>query len=450
MSGGQASPSSAATITPELRDDAPGARARQIGLATLGPGIVFALTVVGMGDFVANSALGATHAYAFLWLLVVSVVFRFVWLDTAARYVLASGEGLIDGFARLGRPIVYALFVMAPILCHLTNLARIVLVGEAAQMLIPLPVARGAAWYSLCFTGIALVVVLRGGYPWLEVFCKWLIAALGGGLLAAALLSGPDPASIARGLIPSIPAGIDPRTTLLMVTALVGTEAGSMTNLTYASFLREKGWRDASAFPLQRRDLLFSVGAIFVVGLLTQVAATNTLYGTGVRLENARDLSRVIADRLGTVGAVLFAIGLWGKVFSSSVGVTTGYSLIITEIGRRYVPGLRRRGYDALPGIHQHDHDVMFRWTAALLLISPLYVLLTDWKPVMLVLIGQSAMVVMIPVLSLGLIRLTRMRDRMGHYVSGPLRLGLLMVLTAVSLWFLWRNAVEWIGIWRA
>jgi Mn2+/Fe2+ NRAMP family transporter len=428
------------------RANAPPARPRQTPLSTLGPGIVFVLTVVGMGDFVTNSALGATHAYAFLWMLAMGVAFRFVWLDTSARYVLVTGESLIEGFARLGRPIVVVLFLVAPLLCHLTNLARVVLIGEAAQLLVPLPGAHGAAWYSLAFTAIALATVLRGGYAWLETFCKWLIFALGVGLLAAAVLSRPDPLMVARGLIPSIPPGSDTRATLLMLTALIGTEAGSLTNLTYASFLHEKGWRDASALPLQRRDLLISVGAIFVVGLLTQIAATNTLFGAGVRLENARDLAQVIAGRLGAAGVVLFALGIWGKIFSSSVGVTTGYSLIITELGRRYIPGLRRAAADNAPSDTRRDRDPMFRWTAALLLISPLYVLLTDWKPVMLVLIGQSAMVLLMPVFSFGLVRLTRRQERMGAYVSGPLRTGALLLMTAVSLWILWRNAVEWIA----
>jgi Mn2+/Fe2+ NRAMP family transporter len=446
MSAGRTEPAQAATIAAG-HAGAPAARGRRALLASLGPGLVFALTVVGMGDFVANSSLGATHGYAFLWLLVISVVFRFVWLDTSARYVLVTGETLIDGFARLGRPIVFALFLVAPLLCHLTNMARVVLVGEAAQLLLPLPVGRGAAWYSLVFTAIALAVTLRGGYSWLETFCKWLIAALGSGLLAAAILSGPDPIMMARGLIPSIPEGSDTRATWLMITALIGTEAGSLTNLTYASFLREKGWRDASALPLQRRDLLLSVSAILVVGLLTQIAATNTLYGSGVRLEDARDLSRVIADRLGAVGVGLFAIGLWGKIFSSSVGVTTGYSLIISDIGRRYVPGLRREAPHNDRPADIRGRDSIFRWTASLLLISPLYVLLTDWTPVTIVLVGQSAMVVMIPILSVGLLWLTRRRDRMGAYASGTVRTGLLLVMTLVSFWVLWRNAAAWIDL---
>jgi Mn2+/Fe2+ NRAMP family transporter len=143
----------------------------------------------------------------------------------------------------------------------------------------------------------------------------------------------------------------------------------------------------------------------------------------------------------------LFAIGLWGKIFSSSVGVTTGYSLIISDIGRRYVPGLRREAPHNDRPADIRGRDSIFRWTASLLLISPLYVLLTDWTPVTIVLVGQSAMVVMIPILSVGLLWLTRRRDRMGAYASGTVRTGLLLVMTLVSFWVLWRNAAAWIDL---
>jgi Mn2+/Fe2+ NRAMP family transporter len=71
---------------------------------------------------------------------------------------------------------------------------------------------------------------------------------------------------------------------------------------------------------------------------------------------------------------------------------------------------------------------------------------MTTWTPVTLVLLSQAATVVLIPVLSLGLVRLTRQRERMGVSTSGPLRTGVMLLMTAVSLWILWRNATIWAG----
>jgi len=411
-----------------------------------GPGLVFALAVVGMGDFVTNASLGAAYGYAFLWLLAVGVAFRFTWLDTSARYVLTTGEGLVDGLARLGRPLVLSIFLIAPLLGHILNLARIVLFGQIAQLLLPLPVAHGAAVYGVAFVAVVLVAILRGGYAWLEQFSKWLIAGLSVGLAAAALVSRPEASAIVRGLIPSVPPTSDVRSTLLMVTALVGTEAGSLTNLTYASFLRARGWRDASALGRQRRDLILSVSAIFLVGVLTQIAAASAFGGSGVQLKTASDLVHVIADKVGPLGVFLVAIGLSGKVFSSAVGGTTGYALIITELGRRYVPGLRRPVAVAGTDEKATERDPLFAWTCVFLVVSPIYGLFTAWTPVTLVLFSQAATVVLIPVLSLALIRLTRQQERMGARTSGMLRTSVMLLMAMVSLWILWRNAAAWAG----
>lgn len=414
-------------------------------LGSLGPGLVFALAVVGMGDFITNASLGALYGYSFLWLLALGVTFRFTWLDTSARYALATGEGLIEGLRCLGRPLVLTLFALAPMLGHILNLARIVLFAQIAQLLAPLPFSHGALFYGVAFDVVVLVAILQGGYAWLEKFSKWLICGLTVGLAAAALLSHPDPRGILRGLIPSVPPTTGVRSTLLMVTALIGTEAGSLTNITYASFLRAKGWRDRSALHLQRRDLVLSVSAIFLVGLLTQIAAASTMQGSGVQLKTASDLVHVIADKVGPIGVWLVAVGLSGKVFSSAVGGTTGYALIVTELGRRYVPGLRRPDRRGEPGVDS-ERDPLFKWTAVFFCVSPLYGLMTTWTPVTLVLLSQAASVVVIPVLSLGLVRLTRQRDRMGVVASGAVRTTVMLLMTAVSLWILWRNVAAWTG----
>jgi Mn2+/Fe2+ NRAMP family transporter len=408
-------------------------------LAGFGPALVFAVAVVGMGDFVTNASLGAAHGYSFLWLLALGVAFRFVWLDTSARYVLTTGEGLISGLTRLGRPITLSLLLVAPVLGHLTNLARIVLFSRIAQLLVPLPGGHGAAIYGAAFVAAVLVAILRGGYPWLERFSRWLILGLGVGLAAAALFSHPSPAGILRGLIPSVPATSDVKATLLMVTALIGTEAGSLTNLTYASFLSAKQWRDASAIRMQRRDLIQSVGAIFIVGALTQIAAASTMAGSGIRIQTADDLVHVVGDSLGSVGVLLVALGLAAKVFSSSVGGTTGYAMVIAELGRQLAP--------TSPNPESPSHGSQSRavgWIAVVLMVTPLYGLFTNWTPVTLVLVSQAATVVLIPVLTLGLVRLTRARGVIAVGSSDPLRIGVMLAMTLVSLWILWHNVVVW------
>ena len=68
-------------------------------MTALGPGLVYVLTVMGTGDLVSNSAAGAGYGYALIWALGITLIFRFVWVNTSAKYVLVTGESLLTGYA---------------------------------------------------------------------------------------------------------------------------------------------------------------------------------------------------------------------------------------------------------------------------------------------------------------------------------------------------------------
>ncbi len=408
----------------------------------LGPGIVFALTVSGPGDLVTNTAAGATHGYALIWVLGVALAFRYAWLNAAAKYVLVTGESLVAGYARLGRWVVWLLLGALVLTRHLSNLYKTVLMGSAAHLLLPLPSAWSAGIWSIFFTAAAFTLMLRGGYAAIERLCKVLIVLLGAGLVAAAVLAQPDPTLLLRGaLIPSIPTSGDAHVTLLILTALIGTEAGSITNLTYTYFVQEKGWHGATHLRRQRVDLLVSVLCLFAMGALLQVIGAATLNGQGKTPADVDDLVRLWSTNLGALGRVMLAAGLLSKVFSGFIGGTAGYASIVTDIARRFAPGFRQA--DPTVGARL-EHDGVYRWSVAFFCFSPLYVLLTPWQPVAIVLVVASVVVVLIPALALGLLRLTNDRQRMGAFRNGWLTNGTLSALVFVSLYFIYQNGVSW------
>ena len=69
----------------------------------LGPGLVFFFTAMGPGTFLTSAVAGATYGYALIWALALALLFRFVWVNTAASYVLVTRESLLQGYARIGR-----------------------------------------------------------------------------------------------------------------------------------------------------------------------------------------------------------------------------------------------------------------------------------------------------------------------------------------------------------
>lgn len=409
----------------------------------VGPGLVFALTVVGPGDLVANVAAGASHGYGLLWVLPVALAFRFVWLSTSARYVLVTGETLVAGFARYGRWSLWLTLGSLVVIRHMSNLTKVLLMGGAAHALLPLPTPYSMSIWGAGFALAAYAFMARGGYGPVERLCKVLAVAFGVSLVAAAVAARPSVGSVLQGLfVPSAPADVGLYSTLLLVTALIGTESGSLTNITYSYFVIEKGWRGAGDLRAQRFDLAIGVGALLVAAVVLQAAAAATLHGTATSVESVDDLSRLLSTTFGRAGVLVFAAGLLGKTFAGFVGGTTGYALLAGDIVGR----LGREPEAAATAAVDRRHDRTYQSWLAILALSPLYVVFTSWQPVILALLASAAMAGLIPLLAVGLLVLGNDKRLGPHANRWPANL-LIVLLAIIAIALTGANALRFLGI---
>src|SRR5271170_855136 len=318
-----------------------------------GPGLLFALSMLGPAGLVSNVTIGATQGYRLLWVLALVFAFRFIWLSTSARYVLVSGESLLSGFARLGRWIPWSVFTSLLISRHLSNLYKVLLMGAAAQILLPLPGRWGAVVWSLVFTTAGFVLMTRR-VKTLDRWCRPMIASMGLALFIATALSHPDFPALMRGLfLPLIGGGNGGYGAVLLITALIGAEAGAVDNASYSYFLSQRGWAVNSLLRRQRIDLLMGVGCVFVMDAMLQIAAAGTLLPAHLVPHKAEDLVPVFSAALGIAGRIIFAFGLWAVCFSGFVAGTTGSTLIAADIWRNSSRARR----DANPALATQGSD---------------------------------------------------------------------------------------------
>jgi Mn2+/Fe2+ NRAMP family transporter len=412
----------------------------------LGPGLVFALSVLGPGDIVANAAAGTEYGYALIWALALTLLFRYIWVSTSAKYVLVTGKTLVQGYASVGTWVVWTLLLSMIVVKHLQNVYKVALMGSAADLLFPLPFASSQTIWALLFTLSGFAMMFWGGYGAIEHIFKLLIALLGAFLVVGALLSGPDFSGIIRGtLIPSLPQTSGLHSAIFLLMVLIGTESGSMTNLTYSYFIHEKGWRDLSYLRRQRFDLAFGTGCLFALGALLQITAAGTLGRSNLRLEGTGDLMQILVESHGSLGFVVFGLGLFAAVFTSYVGATTGYALIITDICRRILPSVGGFFGD-LKQTGDLRLDPVYRWSIAFWSLSPLYILFVDAKPISLVLIVSALTVILIPLLALCLLVITNNKKLLGDFSNGWFANSILVTLVVTSVYLTVVNGIEWLS----
>lgn len=81
-------------------------------LKTLGPGILFASTAIGVSHLVQSTRAGAEYGFTLVWAVVLANLFKFPFFQYASRYANATGTSIIDGYKKLGKWMLWLYFII--------------------------------------------------------------------------------------------------------------------------------------------------------------------------------------------------------------------------------------------------------------------------------------------------------------------------------------------------
>ncbi|HAA68885.1 MAG TPA: hypothetical protein DCE55_07095 [Planctomycetaceae bacterium] len=385
-------------------------------LKSTGPGLVVVLTWLGAGDIVDMGVAGANYGYSLMWVLVLAVVMRFLFVSLIAKYQLCNsrGEGVLDGLARLHPGYAPLLFVAAIVMGHVYGSYMTVGVGEACRNVTGL----GEVWmWALLWNGLALVLVTRPQYQVIETLFKIFLAVLSISLLGTALWVGPEPAAILQGFyrleMPEQAGQFDP---LLVGTAMLGAIGGSLMNFVYPYFLDAKGWRGPGFRRLQVYDFLLAVGVMIVLNLAIWTLGAKLLWPDH-SIEEMDDLPRLLSEVLGPGGRWLFYVGIFSAIYTSLIGHAIGLGMMGSHAWLR----LRASG-DQMFTVADYRTHPWYRVIAIFCLISPLIWTLPGMPDfVTLTLVANGGQIILLPVLAAGLWKITASAQLIGtEYQNRP------------------------------
>ncbi len=365
-------------------------------LRSFGPGIVIVLTWLGAGDVVDMATAGANYGYALLWVFVVAVLFRFLFVSLIARYHLCNqhGEGVLDGLARLHPLYAPILFVAAVVMGHVYGSYMTRGVGEICRNVF----GFGAIWqWAVLCNGIAFYLVFQRGFRRLELLFFFFLAVLSVSFLGSAIWVGFDPGNVVRGLfrveMPGKHGAYDPGQVAL---AMIGAVGGSLMNLVYPYFLDAKGWRGPQYRRVQLYDFMIATVAMLVLNLAVWVLGAELLYPDR-HIENLEDLPNLLSTLLGESGRILFYAGVFAAVYTSIIGHAAGLGRLGTHAWLRWKAGTG-------PISSDFRNHACFRWIAISCLVTPLVWTLPGMPGfVALTLAANSAQVILLPLLAGGL-----------------------------------------------
>ncbi|MGH9309237.1 MAG: Nramp family divalent metal transporter [Vicinamibacterales bacterium] len=423
-------------LSPEAIESPPSTVAAS--LRRIGPGMVLAASIVGSGELIATTTLGAQVGFAALWIILVSCAIKPVVQAELGRYTIATGHTGLEGFDRVPGPrlgVSWVVWAWA-ITVTLTLLQVGGMYGGVAQVLhLLVPPVPVSVWVGLCVV-ITIFLLLGGEYDRVErlAFVKVGLFTVLTICAAAVLVRSADAtiaADVSSGLSFRLPeAGL---ATAIAVFGITGVGATELVMYPYwcveKGYARYVGPNDGSAAWIARArgwirvmhlDILWSLAIYTMATIAFYLLGAGILHRMGV-VPPDRDmiqvLSQIYTQTLGDWALWVFYAGavvtLYGTIFASTAAHA-----------RLFADAVRVGG-----GFRREDSTSRLRWrnrfVIALCLVPAGFYWLFE-SPVQMVVMGGVAQAAMLPVIGLAA---TYLRHRRLPPIIGP------STFTTLMLW---------------
>jgi Mn2+/Fe2+ NRAMP family transporter len=420
--------------------------AREV-LRQIGPGMILCASIVGSGELIATTTLGAQAGFSALWVILLSCLIKPIVQVELGRITIATGATGLENFNRLPGPrliVNWAVWAWA-VMVAVTTFQIGAMFGSVAQVMHHVLPWVPTDVFVVALLALTLVLLLGGGYQRIESIATVKVALFTLLTLLAAVILVRMPQyfrwnEVMEGLKFHTPPG-----GLTKAAAVFGiTGIGASEFFMYPYWCIEKGyprfagrpdgsrewkWRIFGWFRVMQTDALCSMVIYTVATLAFYFLGAGILNGMGLVPSADRTisvLSNMYTETLGPWALWLFYIGaiatLYGTIFAS----TAAHSRLYADMFR-------------LMGVFQRDDyaaRVRYRrrmvWVLTVVPVALYYVFR---EPVGMVFIGGMAQFLMMPIIAIGTVYL-RYRHLPRGSEPGKTRSVLLWLTSAVMVGF--------------
>ena len=384
----------------------------------IGPGLILASAIVGSGELIATTLLGAENGYSLLWLILVSCAIKIVVQNELGRYAIATGETTLEAFDRVPGPrwrvswVVWLWFAMVMMAMFAVG-GMMGAIAEVLNSIFP-PISINVwVWIVNVVTVVLLVV---GRYALVEKVSMGLVVAFTILTVSCAVLLFKRPeyfswTELISGLSFHLPQG--GFVTAVTVFGITGVGATELVMYPYwcieKGYTRFTGTRDKTSAWRNRAhgwikvmgvDVLNSMVIYTFATIAFYLLGAGVLHGMGVLprgTEMVSMLSNMYTETLGPWSRNLFLAGAVAVFYSTVFASTAGHSRLFADF-LGIVGAYDKRNYPA--------RLTVTRIFVVILLFLPSMTFMFLQEPVLMVKIGGVAEASMLPVIGFSTIYL--------------------------------------------
>lgn len=298
-------------------------------LKTLGPGLLFASTAIGVSHLVQSTRAGADFGFLLVPFIIAANLFKYPFFQYGSRYANATGESIIDGYQRIGRWMLWLYFIITLGSMFFVSAAVGAVTSGFLQNLFG--ISDWGVWATVVLFAFCLVVLLIGNYSALDSLTKIIgVVLLVSTLLAftLALFQGPV-VPLKEVSSPDIWSD----KSVLFIIALMGWMPTAVDLSAWNSLWTIERIKQTKYRPSLRETIFeFNFGYILssVLALFFVVLGAYMLYGSEKELPNsggafANEVVGMFTTFIGDWSYIIIAASAFSIMFGTCITVFDGY-----------------------------------------------------------------------------------------------------------------------------
>ncbi|WP_298772753.1 divalent metal cation transporter [uncultured Shewanella sp.] len=299
-------------------------------LRAMGPGLLMAAAAIGASHLVASTRAGAEFGWQLAWVILVVNVIKYPFFAAGARYTVATGESLLQGYYNQGIGYL-VLFTLLNAVAAVASTAGVAML-TAAMLTLFIPLSIDILALIVLISSLALIIL--GHYRLLDKLSKFIMFGLTLMTLTAAAMALNIPPVMNSDFVAVSPwqwANIG-----FLVAMMGWMPAPIEVSVWNSLWLIEK----QKQMPISKKQALldFNIGYVLTIILALVFLSLGTLvmYGTNEHFSDsgalfANQLIELYSDVMGGESRYLIGAVALLCIFSTTVTVIDGYSRSLAE-----------------------------------------------------------------------------------------------------------------------
>lgn len=318
-------------------------------LKTLGPGILFASTAIGVSHLVQSTQAGANFGFTLTFAIILANIFKYPFFEFGSRYANATGKSIISGYADIGKWALYLYFTITVISMFLVTSAVGFVTSGFMQELFG--IENSLATVSLVFV-ICLTVLISDNFKVLDILIKIIGVVLLLTTLIAfilVLVKGPQGSEPLMSF-----ETIDGTAMIAFLIPLMGWMPTAVDLSAWNSLWTVERIKQTKYHPTLKETLFdFNLGYIIsaLLALCFLTLGAFIMFGTNKTFSSSSakfsgEIIQLYTETFGDWAYIIIAVSAFSIMFGTCIAVFDGYSRASTAT-IRLMRGKKERSEDS-------------------------------------------------------------------------------------------------------